>query len=171
MELVCTRIALGEARYWRGCVWGMTPGLQSPNHRYKVDADGGPARARLRLVEHSETHGAGFRSLGLDLRKARQSKGLEISQISSSLKISKRHLNAIEEGDVGVLPLGDVYLIGYTRAYARYLGLNTDQWVERLKTEIAEREARCLVNIVQKPTPENRLSSAVRRMLNLLGMR
>ena len=153
-----------------GLYWGMIPGSQSPNHRYKNDADGNPARARLRLVEHSEKQGAGFGSLGLDLRNARQSKGLEISQISSSLKISKRHLYAIEEGDVGALPLGDAYLIGYTRAYARYLGLNTGQCVERLKTAIAEREARCLVNVAQNSTPENRLSSAVRRTLNILGI-
>jgi transcriptional regulator with XRE-family HTH domain len=148
----------------------MEPWFHGPGRRPENDLGDSPARARLRVVEHSEKQGAGFSSLGLDLRKARQSKGLEISQISSSLKISKRHLNAIEEGDVGALPLGDVYLIGYTRAYARYLGLNTGQWVERLKTEIAEREARCLVNTVQKPAPENRLSSAVRRTLDLLGM-
>ena len=148
----------------------MEPQLQGSGHPYESGLRGSPGPARIHLVEHSEKQEAAFSSLGLDLRKARQSKGLEISQISNSLKISKRHLHAIEEGDVGALPLGDVYLIGYTRAYASYLGLNTGQWVERLKAEIAEREARCRANSPRQPPPRNRLSSAVRRTLGFLGM-
>jgi cytoskeletal protein RodZ len=74
------------------------------------------------------------------LREARQRKGLNLSQVSGSLKISKRHISAIEEGQVDALPPGKVYLIGYTRAYAGYLGLNVAKCVERLKVEIAERE-------------------------------
>ena len=78
--------------------------------------------------------------VGKELREARQRKGLNLSQVSGSLKISKRHINAIEEGEVDALPPGRCYLIGYTRAYAGYLGLNVATCVERLKLEIAERE-------------------------------
>jgi transcriptional regulator with XRE-family HTH domain len=148
----------------------MGPRHQDFGQQHPNDLSGNPGRARLRLVAASEKHEADFSSLGLDLRNARQSKGLEISQVSSCLKISKRHLRAIEEGDVGALPLGDVYLVGYTRAYANYLGLNAGQWVERLKAEIAEREASCLANSPQEPIPENGPSGVVRRMLGFLGM-
>ncbi len=148
----------------------MGPWRQGSDHQCRSDLRYGPGRAQLRFVEHTEEQKAAFSSLGLDLRAVRQSKGLEISQVSSSLKISKRHLSAIEEGDVSALPLGDVYLIGYTRAYASYLGVNVGQWAERLKAEIAEREARRLLNTAQMPIPENGLSSAVRRTLSFLGV-
>jgi transcriptional regulator with XRE-family HTH domain len=145
-------------------------GFHGPDHHSESDLRSGPARARLRLVEPSENQVAVLSSLGQDLRKARQSKGLELAQISGSLKISKRHLNAIEESDVSALPLGDVYLIGYTRSYASYLGLNTGQCLEKLKSEIAEREAKCLVSNAQELQPKNRLPIAVRHALGFLGV-
>jgi cytoskeleton protein RodZ len=144
----------------------MGPQFQGLGHQCENDL--GSNRTRLRLVEHCEEQV--LNSLGQELRQARQGQGLELSQISSSLKISKRYLTAIEESDVGELPPGDVYLIGYTRAYAGYLGLNTGQCVEKLKTEIAAREAKCRVSIAPEPTPKHRLPSAVRHTFGFLGL-
>ena len=149
----------------------MTPGFQSPNHLYKNDADGSLAPARLRLVEPLAEHAVTRNSLGQDLRNARLRQDLELSQISSILKISKRHLNAIEAADMDALPIGDVYLIGYARSYAGYLGLNTTQCVEKLKIEIAEREAKHRVPISKKQIQEPMLASAVRHTLSFLGLR
>ena len=148
----------------------MEPRFQGPKNHFENDLRSSPARAQLRLVVPSDTQAAVLSSVGRDLRKARQSKGLEISEIASSLKISKRHLNAIEESDLEALPLGDVYLIGYTRDYAKYLGLNSGQCVERLKTEIAERETKCQVPIAQQEHQETKLPSVVRHTLRFLGL-
>jgi hypothetical protein len=148
----------------------MEPRFQGPLHHSESDLRSSPARGRLRLTEHSEKPAAVLSSIGQDLRKARQAKGLEISQIASSLKICKRHLNAIEESDVEALPLGDVYLIGYTRTYANYLGLNTGKCVEKLKSEIAEREAKCQVPAAESPPQKHRLPSAIRYALRFLGL-
>ena len=148
----------------------MEPRFQGPKNHSENDLRSSPARAQLRLVVPSDTQAAVLSSLGQDLRKARQAKGLEISQISSSLKISKRHLKAIEESDVEALPEGKAYRIGYTRDYARYLGLNSGQCVEKLKSEIAEREAKCQVSATQEPTPKKKLPSAIRHTLKFLGV-
>jgi len=152
----------------------MGPQFQGPGHQ--CESDLGSNRARL--AEYREKQTAVLSSLGQDLRQARQGQGLELSQISSSLKISKRYLTAIEESDVAGLPPGDVYLIGYTRAYAGYLGLNTGQCVERLKTEIAARQAQCQTQSQAKrqmraapePAPKNRLPNAVRHTFDFLGL-
>lgn len=144
----------------------MAPRFLDPYHPSENDLRSGPSRAQLRLVEPSEKQMAVLSSLGQDLRKARQAKGLEISEVSTALKISKRHLNAIEESDAKSLPLGDVYLIGYTRTYASYLGLNTGQCVEKMKSEIAEREAKGQVPLAQK----HRSPSVVRHALKFLGL-
>jgi cytoskeletal protein RodZ len=158
----------------------MGPRFQGPGHH--SDNDLGSNHARSRLVEDCEKQTAVPSSLGQDLRQARQCRGLELSQISSSLKISKRYLTAIEESDVAGLPPGDVYRIGYTRAYAGYLGLNTGQCVEKLKTEIAAREAQSQaqsltrdqtkhpMRIGQEPAPRHRLPSAVRHTFGFLGL-
>lgn len=168
-ELVCTRTALEEAYWWEAC-WGMELRFQGSNHHSEHDLRSNAARARLRPVEPSEKQAAVLSSLGQDLRKARQGKGLEISQISSSLKISKRHLNALEESDVAALPQGDVYLVGYTRTYASYLGLNTAQCLEKLRSEIAERGAKCPVLIAQNLPQDTKLPSAVRHTLRFFGL-
>jgi transcriptional regulator with XRE-family HTH domain len=104
-------------------------------------------------------------TLGLHMRVARQRKGLDLSQVSGSLKISKRHLNAIEEGRLDALPAGNAYLLGYTRSYASYLGLNASKFVEELKFEIAERALREVVHASRLP-PRQPLS-AVRRVIRL----
>ncbi len=136
----------------------MGPRFQGSDHHSELGSN------RARLVEDCEKQTASLSSLGQDLRQARQGQGLELAQISGSLKISKRYLTAIEESDVAGLPPGEVYLIGYTRAYASYLGLNTGQCVQKLKTEIAARDAqsRALdqtkrqMRIAQEPTPRQR---------------
>lgn len=144
----------------------MAPRFRGPSHISENDLRSTSSRAQLRLVEPSEKQIAVLSSLGQDLRKARQAKGLEISQVSTALKISKRHLNAIEESDAKSLPLGDVYLIGYTRTYANYLGLNAGQCVEKMKSEIAEREAKGQVPMAQKQRSPN----VFRHALRFLGL-
>ena len=105
--------------------------------RLTLDSNGGLERRRLHLREIGEAD-APLDTVGQDLRKARQLKGEDIAQISAALKIRKDHLEAIEESEFGALP-GRAYVIGFVRTYARYLGLDSAQCVERLKAEIAGR--------------------------------
>ena len=161
----------------------MEPRFQGPGHHCENDLDSHGARSRL--IEHCENQtavlsSAVLSSLGQDLRQARQCQGLELAKISSSLKISKRYLTAIEESDFAGLPPGDVYRIGYTRAYAGYLGLNTGQCVDKLKTEIAARQAQSQAHsqakdqtkrqMAQEPAPKQKLPSAVRHTFGFLGL-
>jgi cytoskeletal protein RodZ len=154
----------------------MEPRFQGPGHH--CENDFGSDRARSRLIEDCETQTVVPSSLGQDLRDARQCQGLELAKISSSLKISKRYLTAIEESDFAGLPPGDVYRIGYTRAYAGYLGLNTGQCVDKLKTEIAARQAQSQAHSQAKDQtkrqmaqePRHRLPSAVRHTFGFLGL-
>ena len=54
----------------------------------------------------------------LGLASIRHNRGLSLEQISQSTKISKRSLQAIEEGDFKKLP-GGIYNTSYIRQYAR----------------------------------------------------
>jgi len=98
----------------------------------------GQGRRRIHLREISGDSEAEAETVGRDLRAARLRRGDEIAQVSRALKIRKDHLEALEEDRLEDLP-GKTYAIGFVRSYARHLGLDADQYVERFKQEISGR--------------------------------
>jgi cytoskeleton protein RodZ len=62
------------------------------------------------------------------LRREREMRGITLEEITESTKISRRHLEALEEEHFDQLP-GGVFNKGFVRAYARFLGLDEDQAV------------------------------------------
>ena len=96
-------------------------------------------------------------SIGQELSKERQRRGMKLSDVWLMLKIRPDFLAAIEEGRFEALP-GRVYAIGYVRSYAACLSLDAERLVERLKVEIAARDpAKDDPAIDLLPQPERRL--------------
>lgn len=60
--------------------------------------------------------------LGLELRTARESRGMTLEDIHHNTKISIKFLRAIEEGRYNVLP--EVYIRFFLKAYASTVGIN-----------------------------------------------
>ncbi len=56
----------------------------------------------------------------LNLKQARLDLGLSIEEISESLKIRKKYLVALEEGEYDILP-GNTYVVGYLKSYSKFL--------------------------------------------------
>jgi len=69
-------------------------------------------------------------SFGEELRREREIRGISLKEIADATKISKRFLEAIERNDHKTLP-APVFTRGFVREYARYLGLNSDEMVNR----------------------------------------
>ena len=69
-------------------------------------------------------------SFGEELRREREIRGISLKEIADATKISKRFLEAIERNDHKTLP-APVFTRGFVREYARYLGLNADDMVNR----------------------------------------
>src|SRR5258708_1756797 len=67
-------------------------------------------------------------AFGERLRRERELRGITLDEISGSTKISKRHLQALEEEDFDALP-GGIFNKGFVRAYARYVGIDEEQAV------------------------------------------
>src|SRR5215471_4961004 len=67
-------------------------------------------------------------AFGDKLRREREMRGITLSEISESTKISKRWLQALEDEQFEQLP-GGVFNRGFVRAYARFLGINDEQAV------------------------------------------
>lgn len=69
-------------------------------------------------------------SFGEELRREREIRGISLKEIADATKISKRFLDAIERNDHKTLP-APVFTRGFVREYARYLGLNAEEMVNR----------------------------------------
>ena len=82
-----------------------------------------------------------FEAIGAAINAARVESGMQISEVAHFLRISKHYLKDIEAGDFGKLP-GTTYVSGYLRTYAKAVGLDPKQIVDRyrllLDSEAAE---------------------------------
>lgn len=106
--------------------------------RFTMDNNAGGEKRRLHLREISGDSDAPLGTVGQDLRAARLRLGDDLATVSSTLKIRKEHLEALEEDRLEALP-GRTYAIGFVRSYATYLGLDAAEYLERFKQEIAGR--------------------------------
>lgn len=95
----------------------MTEQKHRPNHRqappWEREADSEPA------------------SFGAWLRREREMREITLREISDATKISLRYLEALEEERFELLP-AQVFARGFLRQYARYVGLDPDEAVNRL---------------------------------------
>jgi cytoskeleton protein RodZ len=75
-------------------------------------------------------------SFGEELRREREIRGISLKEIADATKISKRFLEAIERNDHRTLP-APAFTRGFVRAYARYVGLNSEEMVNRYNYAVA----------------------------------
>ena len=64
-------------------------------------------------------------SLGQELKRERELRGISLKEISISTKISTRFLQALEEDRLDILP-GKFFIKAIIRAYAKSIGLEED---------------------------------------------
>lgn len=65
-------------------------------------------------------------TLGEKLRKAREERGMTISQVSEQTRISSHYLECIERDDYGPLP-GGIFNRGFVKTYAKFVGLSEEE--------------------------------------------
>lgn len=95
------------------------------------------AQAHEVKVTNLDDHRPGsYQGVGAKLRFARVNAGRELGDVADALCIRYPHLLAIEEGRFDDLP-GPAYVIGFLRAYSEFLGLDTEEIVDRFKDEAA----------------------------------
>src|SRR5690242_6312205 len=68
--------------------------------------------------------------LGSELRAAREARDLTLDQAEQQTRIRVKYLEALEEGNYGILPSA-VQARGFLRYYARFLNLDADLVVGR----------------------------------------
>lgn len=88
----------------------------------------------------------GMLELGSALRAERERQGRSLEEIYQATRITVRYLQHIERGEFEELP-GEVYLKGFLRRYAQFLGLDG----EALVRQYVERRAASLPDVAQTP--------------------
>ncbi len=78
-------------------------------------------------------------SVGVRLARAREAAGMSRTQVAGVTRIPERHLAAIEAGDFAALP-ARTYATGFTRSYAKALGLDAEAYVRDVRAELAAKQ-------------------------------
>ena len=86
--------------------------------------------------EGGRAGGSAEGSLGEQLRRARESRGVTLREVSEQTRITMRHLEAIEADDLKALP-GGIFNKSFVKSYARHVG-----FPEAGALELYERTAR-----------------------------
>jgi len=66
-----------------------------------------------------------MKDIGDFLRERREARGISLIEVEKDLKIRKKYLQALEEGNMDVIP-GRTYIVGYLRNYSKYLGIDEE---------------------------------------------
>ena len=74
----------------------------------------------------------GSRDAGQTLRKAREKRGLDLTEAAKATRIRSHYLLSLEEGDFGALP-SPAQVRGFLRTYAEYLELDAQDLFNMLK--------------------------------------
>jgi cytoskeleton protein RodZ len=77
--------------------------------------------------------------IGETLRLAREQRGISLETLSQKTKINPIALRALEENDIQKLP-GGIFLRGFLRAYAREVGLDVEETVNRYVAQFEPRQ-------------------------------
>lgn len=77
--------------------------------------------------------------VGDRLRAAREASGRTLEQLAADTRISLRHLGLIEQGKFGELP-ARTYAIGFSRTYARAVGLDEAAVLDDVRTALEQAE-------------------------------
>lgn len=74
---------------------------------------------------------------GQRLRRAREAAGKTVEQVAAETRIPQRHIETIERGDFASLP-SRTYATGFSRTYAKAVGLDENEVVAQLRAELGQ---------------------------------
>jgi transcriptional regulator with XRE-family HTH domain len=77
---------------------------------------------------------------GERLRIAREASGMTLEQVAAETRIPQRHLKLIEAGNFAALP-ARTYAIGFSKNFARAVGLDEEEIGEDVRAELSELSA------------------------------
>lgn len=74
-----------------------------------------------------------MKDIGNFLKERREAKGISLIEVEKDLKIRKKYLQALEEGNVNAIP-GKTYIVGYLKNYSKYLDIDEENVNQIIQT-------------------------------------
>jgi len=113
-----------------------------------------------------------MKDIGLFLKEKREENGISLEEIEEILKIRKKYLTAIEEGNFNILP-GETYILGYLRNYCKYLNISDEKINDIIKTYkgIEKQQEKIDVNKEEIVSLRNKRTITFERKSNLANFR
>lgn len=105
-------------------------------------------------------------TVGTVLRASRLRRDEDLRNVAQTLRVRLLYLEAIEEGRYSELP-GNAYAIGFIRAYAEHLGLDSEEVVRRYKAEASDGRNSSLL-VFPSPIPENSVPGGAILLIGVL---
>jgi hypothetical protein len=99
-------------------------------------------------------------TLGSYLRAAREARGLDLRDAAQQTRISISYLKAIEDEDFSKLP-GEVFVRGFLKNYARFLGLPDEEVMKRYGARSAPQPAPASPAVPEAPKAERQKQTPV----------
>ena len=112
-------------------------------------------------AEEDESRG----EIGRLLEQKRKERGLTLEEVEQATKIRKRYLTGLERDDYAILP-DAVYVRGFLKTYANYLGLDGDALSRQLKSSSKTQRER---GIDYDPRPESNFEEPLITPSGLIG--
>ena len=75
---------------------------------------------------------------GTLLREARERSGVSLDEISDATRITMPRLEALEKNDYSRAGASATFIVGYIRAYARYLGIQPNSFIQAFERDYVE---------------------------------
>ncbi len=105
-------------------------------------------------------------SVAAVLRRTREEQGRDLVRVAGDLKIRRVYLAAIEEGRFDDLP-GATYAVGFVRAYADYLRLDSEEIIRRFREEVEGLDEH-LQLVFPTPSPESKIPGRALLLISVL---
>lgn len=94
-----------------------------------------------------------FETLGQYLRREREMRGISLSEITEGTKVKLAFLQEIEDGRHDRLP-SSIYVQGFLRSYARFIGLAENEVLQRYREAAAQAAAEQQAHAARQPSAE-----------------
>lgn len=96
-----------------------------------------------------------MKDIGQKLRDARITAGMSLQDIADYTRIRVSYLEAMEEGQFEKLP-GPVYVKGFIKQYAQFVGLDGNELIEMYRRESQEEPPQAVAKVATGPSEEPR---------------
>lgn len=106
---------------------------------------------------------------GQRLRRAREAAGMTIEQLAAETRIPQRHIETIERGEFATLP-SRTYATGFSRTYARAVGLDENDLLAQLRAELGQSGNERMATPRYEPGDPARVPSRALAWLSLLAI-